>query len=80
MLNFDQRFNGQNFSAESAQIISLDAYLNIVFNDIIFGDMHRQFLDKYLVEIWYKLQRGPINQDGGSTSITHGSQNWNRVQ
>ena len=23
---------------------------------------------------------GPINQDGGSTSITHGSQNWNRVQ
>ena len=22
---------------------------------------------------------GPINQDGGSTSITHGSQNWNRV-
>ena len=23
---------------------------------------------------------GPINQDGGSTSITHGSQNWNHVQ
>jgi hypothetical protein len=54
--------------------------LNIVFNDIIFGDMHKHLLVKYLVKIWYKLQRGPINQDGGSTSITHGSQNWNRVQ
>ena len=63
-----------------AKIISLDAYLNIVFNDIIFGDMHKNFLVKYLVEIWYKLQRGPINQDKGSKSITHGSQNWNPVQ
>jgi len=42
--------------------------------------MHKHFLVKYLVIIWYKLQRGPINQDGGSTSITHGSQNLNRVQ
>ena len=54
--------------------------MNIVFNDIIFGDMYKHFLVKYLVEIWYKLQKGPIKQDGGSTSITHGSQNWNRVQ
>ena len=28
--------------------------MNIVFNDIIFGDMHKHFLVKYLVEIWYK--------------------------
>ena len=27
-----------------------------------------------------QIKRGPINQDGGSTSITHGSQNWNHVQ
>ena len=49
-------------------------------NNIIFDDMHKHFLVKYLVEIWYKLQRVPINQDGGSTSITHGSKNWNHVQ
>ena len=54
--------------------------MNIVFNDIIFGDMYKHFLVKYLVDILYILQRGPINQDGGSTSITHGSQKWNRVQ
>ena len=58
----------------------MDAYLNIVFNDIIFGDMHKHLLVKYLIKIWYTLQREPINQDRGSTSITHGSQNWNRMQ
>ena len=54
--------------------------MKIVFNYIIFGDMHKHLLVKILVKIRYKLQRVSINQDGCSTSITHGSQNWNRVQ
>ena len=28
----------------STKIISLDSYFNIVFNDIIFGNMHERFV------------------------------------
>jgi hypothetical protein len=37
--NFDHNFNSI-FYCMSSKIISFDSYLNIVSNDIIFGDMH----------------------------------------
>ena len=46
--------------------------------------VYAYYLCLSMLNIWSKFGKnykgGPINQDGGSTSITHGSQNWNRVQ
>lgn len=48
------------------KIILLDSYLNIDFNDIILLHTTCILLVKILVKIWFGIQWGLVNQDGGS--------------
>ena len=52
----------------SRKIISLDSYLNIVFKNIMFGDMREHFVSLSMVKIWHETQWGPVNPDGGSST------------
>ena len=45
-------------------------------NDIIFLTCINILLAKYLVKIWHELQRWPINQDGGSSSLEAQINEW----
>ena len=45
--------------------LSLDSYLNIVFNDIFLVTCIKILLVKFKVKVWHKILRGLINQDGG---------------
>ena len=51
----------------SRKIISLDSYLNIVFKNIMFGDMREHFVSLIYGQIWHEKQWGTIKPDGGST-------------
>ena len=54
----------------SRKIISLGSYLNIVFKDIMFGNMREHFLSLIYCQIWHEIQWGPINPDRGRSNIS----------
>ena len=53
----------------SIKIISLDSYLNLVFNDIIFGDMHEYFISSIYDQNLARNTIGTNKPGRGSSTV-----------